>query len=49
MPIVEVLNIEKHFGETRVLVDISFDLELGPSLAIIGSSGSGKATLLRSR
>ncbi|HJA93362.1 MAG TPA: amino acid ABC transporter ATP-binding protein [Candidatus Eisenbergiella merdipullorum] len=43
----EVKNIEKHFGSTRVLEDISFDLEQGQTLAIIGSSGSGKTTLLR--
>ena len=47
MPVLEVKNIEKHFGATRVLEDISFDLEQGQALAIIGSSGSGKTTLLR--
>ena len=47
MAILEVKNIEKHFGSTRVLEDISFNLEQGQALAIIGSSGSGKTTLLR--
>ena len=47
MSILEVRNIEKHFGATRVLEDISFSLEKGQALAIIGSSGSGKTTLLR--
>ena len=47
MPVLEVHNIEKHFGATRVLEDISFELEQGQALAIIGSSGSGKTTLLR--
>ena len=47
MPILQVQNIEKHFGDTRVLEDISFELEQGQALAIIGSSGSGKTTLLR--
>ena len=47
MAILEVHNIEKHFGPTRVLEDISFKLEQGQALAIIGSSGSGKTTLLR--
>ena len=47
MAILEVHNIEKHFGPTRVLEDISFELEQGQALAIIGSSGSGKTTLLR--
>ena len=47
MPVLEVHNIEKHFGSTKVLEDISFSLEQGQALAIIGSSGSGKTTLLR--
>ena len=47
MTILEVQHIEKHFGDTRVLSDISFSLEEGQALSIIGSSGSGKTTLLR--
>ena len=47
MPILEVKNIEKHFGSTQVLKDISFSLEQGQALSIIGASGSGKTTLLR--
>ena len=47
MAILEVQHIEKHFGTTKVLKDISFSLEQGQALAIIGSSGSGKTTLLR--
>ena len=47
MSVLEVKHIEKHFGSTQVLEDISFDLEQGQALAIIGSSGSGKTTLLR--
>ena len=47
MAILEVKNLEKHFGPTQVLNDISFTLEEGQALAIIGSSGSGKTTLLR--
>ena len=47
MTVLDVEHIEKHFGATRVLEDISFSMEQGKSLAIIGSSGSGKTTLLR--
>ncbi|MCI8398799.1 MAG: amino acid ABC transporter ATP-binding protein [Oscillibacter sp.] len=47
MSILEVQHIEKHFGSTQVLNDISFSLEQGQALSIIGSSGSGKTTLLR--
>ena len=47
MAILDVQHIEKHFGGTQVLRDISFSLEEGQALSIIGSSGSGKTTLLR--
>ncbi len=47
MSILEVNHIEKNFGATKVLKDISFTLEEGQALSIIGSSGSGKTTLLR--
>ena len=47
MAILEVEHLEKRFGETPVLQDVSFSLEQGQTLAILGSSGSGKTTLLR--
>ena len=47
MSVLKVDHIEKHFGTTKVLNDISFSLEKGQALSIIGSSGSGKTTLLR--
>ncbi len=47
MSILSVNKLEKNFGRTVVLRDITFSLEKGKCLAIIGSSGSGKTTLLR--
>ena len=47
MDMLKVENIQKSFGKTEVLKNISFSLEKGEVLAIIGSSGSGKTTLLR--
>lgn len=47
MPILEVQNIHKNFGKTKVLEDVNFTLEKGEAVSIIGSSGSGKTTLLR--
>ena len=44
---VKAEHIEKSFGSTEVLKDISFTLEKGKVLSIIGPSGSGKSTLLR--
>ena len=40
MAILEVSHIEKHFGRTNVLKDVSFSMEEGTALAIIGSSGT---------
>ena len=47
MAVLQVNNIKKSFGKTKVLKGVSFSLEKGQVLAIIGSSGSGKTTLLR--
>lgn len=47
MEMLNVNNITKKFGNTEVLKGISFSLEKGEVLAIIGSSGGGKTTLLR--
>lgn len=47
MAILEVRNLQKSFGETEVLKEVSFSMEKGEVVSIIGSSGSGKTTLLR--
>ena len=44
---VKAEHISKSFGANEVLKDISFTLEKGNVLSIIGPSGSGKSTLLR--
>ena len=41
MTVLQVNNIKKGFGDTDVLKGVSFSLEQGQVLAIIGSSGSG--------
>lgn len=40
-------NISKSFGENQVLKDISFNVERGDRIAVIGANGSGKTTLLK--
>lgn len=47
MSFLKVENYRKSFGNTEVLKGVSFELEKGQVLAIIGSSGGGKTTLLR--
>ena len=47
MAVLEVKNLKKHFDSLDVLKGVSFSLEKGQVLAIIGSSGGGKSTLLR--
>ena len=44
---IEIQNLVKHFGSLKVLDGISFRLEKGQVLAVIGPSGTGKSTLLR--
>jgi len=47
MHMLEVKNIHKTYGKTRVLTGVSFSMEKGETKVIIGPSGTGKSTLLR--
>ena len=47
MSVLEVKDLKKSFGKNQVLKGVSFSLEEGEVLSIIGSSGSGKTTILR--
>ncbi|MGN6316942.1 amino acid ABC transporter ATP-binding protein [Trinickia sp.] len=47
MALVETLGIEKQFGANHVLKGVDFSVERGQVVSIIGRSGSGKSTFLR--
>ncbi|MEZ8312322.1 arginine ABC transporter ATP-binding protein ArtP [Vibrio splendidus] len=44
---IQVKSINKSYGDTQVLHDISFDCESGETLVLLGPSGAGKSSLLR--
>ncbi len=47
MSLIEVSHLKKSFGANDVLHDINFSVEPGDVISVIGSSGSGKSTMLR--
>ena len=44
---IDVINLEKHFGDNKVLNGINITIEKGDIMVVIGPSGSGKSTFLR--
>ena len=45
--VIELVHLQKQFGENTVLRDINLSVSEGEVLSIIGASGSGKSTMLR--
>jgi multiple sugar transport system ATP-binding protein len=46
MSFLQIVNLEKSFGATRILKGISLEIEEGGFLVLVGPSGCGKSTLL---
>ena len=43
----QIRNLRKSFGDLQVLKGVDLDVNKGDVVAILGSSGSGKTTMLR--
>ncbi len=45
MALLELLNVHKHFGGLQVVLDLSFEVNLGEIVSLIGPNGAGKTTV----
>jgi branched-chain amino acid transport system ATP-binding protein len=47
MPLLELSNIESHYGHVQALNDVSLHVEQGEIVTLLGANGAGKTTTLR--
>lgn len=47
MPAIEVKNLQKYFGKTKAVDDVSFSVEKGEIFGFLGPNGAGKTTTIR--
>ena len=48
IPMLQVRNVDASYGNLQVLFDVSFEVKRGETLALLGTNGAGKSTILRS-
>lgn len=47
VPVLQVRNIDVSYGNLQVLFDVGFDVRKGEVLALLGTNGAGKSTILK--
>ncbi len=47
IPVIQVHNVDFSYGQVQVLFDLSFEVKPGETLALLGTNGAGKSTILR--
>lgn len=48
IPVLQVRNVDASYGTLQVLFDVSFEVRRGECLALLGTNGAGKSTILKS-
>src|SRR4029077_4950741 len=47
VPVLQLADIDFSYGSVQVLFDVNFEVERGEVLALLGTNGAGKSTILR--
>jgi len=47
VPVLQVRNVDVSYGNLQVLFDVNFEVRRGEVLALLGTNGAGKSTILR--
>ncbi|TIX03402.1 MAG: sugar ABC transporter ATP-binding protein, partial [Mesorhizobium sp.] len=47
MPVLEVRHVSKNFGAIQALTDVSFQVERGEVVGLMGDNGAGKSTVVK--
>lgn len=47
VPVLQLANVDFSYGQVQVLFDVNFEVRRGETLALLGTNGAGKSTILR--